>query len=77
MLLLKVFRVLNKKKVRYLVAGGVATVLYGNPRFTKDLDLFVDLDENNLGKLLTAFRALRFVPRVPVRPETFLEYQTL
>lgn len=72
MLLMKVFRGLNRSKVRYLVAGGVATVLYGNPRFTKDLDLFVDLDEPNVAKLVQAFKRLGFIPRVPVRAEEFV-----
>jgi hypothetical protein len=71
MILVKVFQALNKRRVRYLVAGGVAAVLYGNPRFTKDLDLFVDFDENNLKKLVRTFKFLRFTPRIPVKPEDF------
>jgi hypothetical protein len=54
------------------VAGGVAAVLYGNPRFTKDLDLFVDLEEKNLSRLIKVFRYLKFVPRVPVNAEDFI-----
>lgn len=54
-----------------MVAGGVASILYGNPRFTKDLDLFVDLGEENLKKLIAGFGALGFMPRVPVLPEAF------
>jgi len=69
MILVKVFRLLNKQKIRYLVAGGVASVLYGNPRFTKDLDLFVDSKEKNLRMLIHAFKRLKFIPRVPVRAE--------
>ena len=71
MILEKVFREFNRRKVRYLVAGGVAAILYGNPRFTKDLDLFVDLEETNLKKLIAGFKALGFIPRVPVTPEAF------
>ena len=48
MLLVKVFQAFNRHQVRYLVVGGVASILYGNPRFTKDLDLWVDPDEKNL-----------------------------
>jgi len=62
----------NRHRVRYLVVGGVATVLYGNPRFTKDLDVLVDTSEANLRKIITAFKVLGFVPRVPVKPEAFV-----
>lgn len=72
MILLKLFCELNQRKVRYLVVGGVAGVLHGNPRFTKDLDLFVDMSEANLKKLVSAFNALKFTPRVPVKPEDFI-----
>ena len=72
MILVKVFQELNQRKVRYLVAGGVAAILYGNPRLTKDLDLWVDLDEGNLRRLIGAFKALKFIPRAPVRAEDFI-----
>lgn len=36
--LLKIF---NANHVRYLVIGGYAVVQYGEPRYTKDLDLWL------------------------------------
>lgn len=72
MVLVKVFREFNKRKARYLVAGGVAAILYGSPRLTKDLDLFVDPEEENLEKVIGAFKALKFIPRAPVAPEAFI-----
>ena len=72
MVLIKVFREFNKRKVKYLVAGGVAAILYGSPRLTKDLDLFVDSEEENMQKVVAAFKALRFIPRVPVAMEAFI-----
>lgn len=72
MFLPKVFKALNQKKVRYLVVGGVASIFYGNPRFTMDLDLWVDPDENNLTRLVKAFNALHFKPRIPVKAEEFI-----
>ena len=72
MLLLKVFQASNKRKVRYLVVGGVATVLYGNPRFAKDLDVWVDAAEENLKKLIAAVKSLEFIPRVPMKAEDFI-----
>lgn len=67
-----VFREFNRRKVRYLVAGGVAVTLYGNPRFTKDLDLFIDPREDNVHRAVEAFKTLGFVPRVPVKAEEFI-----
>lgn len=73
MLILNVLKTLNRFKVRYLVIGGVAGAFYGNPRFTKDLDIFADEEEANLRKLIRAFKELGFITRIPVKPEEFLD----
>jgi len=36
------------KKVRYLLAGGIAVNLYGIERATADIDIIVDLEDDNL-----------------------------
>lgn len=38
---------LGQYKVRYLVVGGYAVMKYTEPRFTKDLDLWIALDKKN------------------------------
>lgn len=38
---LEVIDTLEKEKVDYILVGGFAMVLYGMPRATQDLDLFV------------------------------------
>ncbi len=73
MLIISVLKVFNRFKVRYLVIGGVAGAFYGNPRFTKDLDIFADDKEENLRRLVGAFKKLGFITRVPVKPEEFLD----
>ncbi len=51
--LLKLF---NDNHVRYLVIGGYAIIFYGEPRFTKDLDLWISTDT----EIATAvFKALK------------------
>ena len=40
------FRALNASGTRYVVVGGVATVLHGYARLTADIDLIVDLEES-------------------------------
>lgn len=46
----------NVNGVRYLVIGGYAVVQYAEPRFTKDLDLWISTDPANAKAV---FRALR------------------
>ncbi|MCK5059417.1 MAG: hypothetical protein KAT34_22395 [Candidatus Aminicenantes bacterium] len=38
---------LNKNKVKYLIVGGYAFAFYAEPRFTKDIDFFVEISETN------------------------------
>lgn len=67
----EVIKALNKNKVRYAVAGGVAVVLYGYPRLTLDLDLIVELSKKNLDKFFDTLYNLEYRPKVPVTKEEF------
>ncbi len=49
-----VFLSLKKHKVKYLVIGGIAAVLYGVPRATFDLDILIEATPKNVKKLLDA-----------------------
>lgn len=46
----------NDKRVRYLVVGGYAVIKYSEPRYTKDLDLWVKADEPNAAAVFAALR---------------------
>jgi hypothetical protein len=64
---------LAEEGVRYLVAGGMAVIARGYPRFTVDVDLVIALDRDNV---LAAFRALGqlgYRPTVPVSAEDFAD----
>ena len=50
-----IFASLQKHKVKYLVIGGIAAVLYGVPRATFDLDILIDGKPTNTRRLLDAF----------------------
>jgi len=67
----KVFKALNKAKVKYVVAGGVAVVLHGYMRATADLDLIVLLEEENLSRFYDALKTVNYHPKVPVTKEQF------
>jgi hypothetical protein len=55
---LLVCRLLNHRRVRYLLAGGVAANLHGSVRATKDVDVLVPPDPRNMQKLLDALASL-------------------
>lgn len=51
--LLKLF---NDNNVRYLVIGGYALIQYAEPRFTKDLDLWISTDSENANAVFKALK---------------------
>ena len=53
-----VCRLLNSRGVEYLVVGGVAMALHGRMRATKDIDVLVPRDVENMQRLLEALEAL-------------------
>lgn len=55
----------------YLVTGGVASVICGDPRFTRDIDLILQLREADADSCLDAFDADDFhrSPLAAVREE--------
>jgi hypothetical protein len=50
---------LNEHEVRYLLVGGWAVGIYGNPRATKDIDFLIAVDDDNLEKLRAALHEFR------------------
>jgi predicted nucleotidyltransferase len=66
-----IFQILNTAGVRYVVVGGLATVLHGYARLTADVDLAVDLAPEEATKMIQALVARGFRPQVPVLPEEF------
>src|SRR4051812_26285363 len=47
-------RSLNAAGIRYLIVGGYAVMVNTEPRYTKDLDIWIDRDEQNARALLRA-----------------------
>ncbi|PKO03245.1 MAG: hypothetical protein CVU43_03940 [Chloroflexi bacterium HGW-Chloroflexi-5] len=48
------FESLNDNKVLYLVVGGYAVAFHGHPRFTKDIDIWVERSSENSRALILA-----------------------
>jgi hypothetical protein len=68
-----ILRTLNHASVRYLIAGGLAVVAHGYLRFTADVDLILDLEEDNVRRALAALAGLGYRPRPPVPMEQFAD----
>ncbi|OGW81245.1 MAG: hypothetical protein A2Z83_00895 [Omnitrophica bacterium GWA2_52_8] len=69
----RIFKKLQKEKVRYLVAGGMAVNLYGVPRMTNDLDILIDPSDANIKRLKKAIKTLGYRPKIPVALDDFLK----
>lgn len=54
-LLRKLANELEKLGITYLVTGSMATIAYGEPRFTNDIDVVVDLKANDVSAFCDAF----------------------
>ncbi len=68
----EIFKNLNKKRIDYIVVGGVAFVLHGVVRLTADLDLMLSLEEKNIARFVGIMNELGYKPRVQVRAEELI-----
>jgi len=63
-------RSLHECEVRYLVAGGYAVIHHSQPRYTKDIDIWLEPSAVNARKLMRAF--LKFgIPMIGVTEADF------
>jgi hypothetical protein len=58
--------------VRFFIVGGYAIAAHGHPRFTKDLDVWVWLDEQNANRLISALEDFGF-GALGLTPSDFLQ----
>ena len=52
-----ILSLLESKEVRYLVIGGLAFIYHAKPRFTKDMDIWVEFTPDNLHRANRALDA--------------------
>jgi len=69
---LALYRSLKRNKVEYLIIGGVACGIYGSPRATKDLDIFIRPTLENAKRLLEALKRAGFGTVYLTTPEKII-----
>lgn len=58
-------------EVRFMVVGGYALGVHGHPRYTGDIDLWIDMEEQNADRVVAALHDF-FGPLPEIRRENFL-----
>lgn len=59
-------------KIDYAVIGGLAVMVYGEPRMTMDIDVAMSFDSGKVGSFLTAAKRFGFSP-IPGKIESFVK----
>ncbi len=70
----EMLRALSSERARYLVVGGLAVVHHTEPRYTKDIDIWVEPTPQNAARVLRALERFR-APTKGVRAEDFTNPQ--
>lgn len=50
----------NKHKVKYCIVGAYAVALYAKPRYTKDIDILVEPNEDNSRRIIKSLNEFGF-----------------
>lgn len=64
-------KLLNSNQVRYLIVGGYAVAFHGHPRYTKDIDIWIWINENNAKNMKKALDEFGF-SSLGLKEEDFL-----
>jgi uncharacterized protein (DUF1330 family) len=67
---------LQEAGARYLIAGGMAVNAHGYARFTKNVDVVVQLAPDNVRRTFAALAVLGYRPAIPVRADQFADAET-
>lgn len=63
---------LNSNKVKYLLVSGYAIAFHGHPRYTKDLDIWLETSETNAAAMMSVLESFGFGD-IDVSKEDFLQ----
>jgi hypothetical protein len=59
-LLKKIVKAFEKLDIPYLVTGSVASMAYGEPRLTNDIDIVAAIEERHIASFIEEFPANEF-----------------
>jgi predicted nucleotidyltransferase len=71
-ILSKIGASLKKHNIPYMIIGGQAVLLYGEPRLTRDIDITLGVDTGYVDELLTVVRELSLKP-IPENIKLFVQ----
>ena len=74
----ELLQLLNEFEVEYLIVGGFAVMKYGEPRYTKDLDVWVNNSSQNSDRVVAALKKFGApLDHDGISAETFTEKQVV
>ena len=56
----EILKLFNRHKVKYCIIGAFAVAFYARPRYTKDIDIFIDSSPENAGRIIKALTEFGF-----------------
>lgn len=56
----KMIKVIEELNIPYMITGSVASILYGEPRFTNDIDIVIALKRTDVKPLIDSFPSSEF-----------------
>ncbi|MDP5121715.1 MAG: hypothetical protein NWQ46_08985 [Spirosomaceae bacterium] len=65
-------QLLNQHKVDYLVVGGYAMAFHGRPRYTGDLDIWINISQENASRMIAVLKEFGF-SSLPFTESDFLK----
>lgn len=63
---------LNDNQVRFLIVGGYAVAFHGHPRYTKDIDIWIEISRQNAERVVNALTQFGFAS-LNLAADDFLE----
>lgn len=56
----EILKLFNRHKVKYCIIGAFAVAFYARPRYTKDIDILIDSNPENAGRIIKALTEFGF-----------------
>lgn len=71
----ELLQILHERSVEYMIAGGYAVIHHAQPRYTKDIDIWLNPSEENAARLMLVFREFG-IPLIDIEQSHFAVKKT-